>query len=241
MAMHSGIKAGRNTVPLRLFSIVLVAFTACAPIPTPGGENRPFGQFDEPPMPVDGIAAIVQNIPATAPEASVDGLVVLSAFIDSNGKIRRLTMMRGVPGMNKPIADAIMRTPWKPAKWMGKAVEARVNILVEIQSGKVRVLYPIYDHPPMPVGGYEALHRRIRYPKIAIAAGVKGLVIVQAFVNEDGTVTSVVIQEGLANTGLDEAAMRGIERTPFTPATLNGEAMATWVAIPVNFWRGIVF
>ncbi len=76
---------------------------------------------------------------------------------------------------------------------------------------------------------------KLRYPEIAIAAGVRGLVIVLAFVNQDGEVAMVAIQKGLPNTGLDEAAIEAVKSTLFTPAMLKGEAVGAWIAVPLNF------
>lgn len=244
-AMHRGTTTRRRVSPLLLLSIYLIASTACAPIPLAevylAEEYRPFSPFDEPPLPLDGIDAIIQNIPAEAGESSIDGLVVLSAFINSNGNVRHLINIKSHPELDIPVAEVIRRTPWNPAKLMGEAVGVWINISVEIQSGETRVLYPHYDHPPMPVGGYEAFRRQLHYPEIANAAGIQGLVIVQAFVNKNGAVTLVVIQKGIPHTGLNEAAMEAIKNTLFTPAMLNGEAVGTWIAIPVNFRHGFPF
>lgn len=219
--------------PLPLYLVTLLVFTACAPLPLPEG----YHPFDEPPLPVGGTAAIIQNIPGEARELSIDGIVVLSAFINSKGEVTELFIIKTHPEMNVPVSKAIMRTPWKPAKLEGEAVGAWVNIPVEIQSGKTTVRYPLYDHPPVPVGGYAAFRNQLLryYPPLAIEAGVKGTVIVQAYVGEEGKVISVMIQRSIPNTGLDEAAMAGIKNTTFTPAMLNGEAVGTWIAIPVYF------
>ncbi len=226
------IRLKASSLPLYLLS--LIVFTACAPRLPPEG----YDPFDEPPFPVGGTAAIIQNISGEARELSINGTVVLSAFINTKGEVTELFIIKPDPTMNMPVANAIMRTPWKPAKLMGEAVGAWVNIPVEIQSGEATVRYPLYDHPPMPIGGYAAFRVQLRrryYPPIAIDAGVKGTVIVQAYVSTEGEVTSVMIQRSIPNTGLDEGAMEAIKNTTFTPAMLNGEAVGTWIAIPVYF------
>ena len=92
-----------------------------------------------------------------------------------------------------------------------------------------------YDEAPVPVGGYEAIQRNVRYPEIAQEAGIEGLVVVQAFVNDKGRVTETVILKGMANTGLDEAAMDAIKRTRFKPAKQRDRPVGVWISIPVNF------
>ncbi|MFB0515438.1 MAG: hypothetical protein ACETWG_02395 [Candidatus Neomarinimicrobiota bacterium] len=45
-----------------------------------------------------------------------------------------------------------------------------------------------YDEPPVPIGGYTAIQRNVRYPEIAQEAGIEGTVIIQAFVDAQGLV-----------------------------------------------------
>lgn len=92
-----------------------------------------------------------------------------------------------------------------------------------------------YDEAPAPIGGYSAIQRNVRYPEIAQEAGIEGMVIVQAFIDNKGRVTETVILKGMPNTGLDEAAMEAIKRTRFKPAKQRDRAVGVWISIPVNF------
>ncbi len=92
-----------------------------------------------------------------------------------------------------------------------------------------------YDEAPVPIGGYTAIQRNVRYPPIAQEAGIEGTVIVQAFVNSKGRVTETVILKGIPNTGLDEAAVDAIKRTLFTPAKQRDRPVGVWISIPVSF------
>ncbi|MCK4578507.1 MAG: energy transducer TonB, partial [Candidatus Marinimicrobia bacterium] len=58
-----------------------------------------------------------------------------------------------------------------------------------------------YDEAPEPIGGYEAIQRNVRYPEIAQEAGIEGMIIVQAFINDKGRVEETVILKGIPNTG----------------------------------------
>ena len=101
------------------------------------------------------------------------------------------------------------------------------------QGPKVRFIP--YDDPPVPVGGYGAIQRNIRYPEIAQEAGIEGVVVVQAFIDEKGRVKETIILKGVPNTGLDEAAMDAIRVTRFRPAKQRERAVGVWISIPVNF------
>ena len=92
-----------------------------------------------------------------------------------------------------------------------------------------------YDEAPVPIGGYTAIQKNVVYPEIAMEAGIEGLVIVQAFVNDKGRVTETVVLKGIPNTGLNEAASAAIRRTRFKPAKQRDRKVGVWISIPVNF------
>ena len=73
------------------------------------------------------------------------------------------------------------------------------------------------------------------YPEIAQEAGIEGVVVVQAFIDDRGRVKETLIFKGVPNTGLDEAAMEAIRRTKFHPAEQRERPVAVWISIPVNF------
>jgi protein TonB len=98
-----------------------------------------------------------------------------------------------------------------------------------------RVRFIPYDDPPVPIGGYGAIQRNIVYPEIAQEAGIEGTVVIQAFVNKKGKVTETVVLKGIANTGLDDAAMTAIKKTKFKPAKQRDRDVGVWISIPVNF------
>jgi len=103
------------------------------------------------------------------------------------------------------------------------------------------------DAPPPPPSGpkvafipYDLAPRaksaiRPIYPEIAQEAGIEGVVVVQAFIDERGRVKETLILKGVPNTGLDEAAMEAIRKTKFHPAEQRERPVAVWISIPVNF------
>ena len=93
-----------------------------------------------------------------------------------------------------------------------------------------KVVFIPYDDPPVAVSPI-----RPRYPEIAQEAGIEGVVVVQAFIDEKGRVKETLILKGVPNTGLDEAAMEAIRKTRFRPAKQRERAVGVWISIPVNF------
>ena len=93
-----------------------------------------------------------------------------------------------------------------------------------------KVVFIPYDDPPVAMSPIRPL-----YPEIAQEAGIEGVVIVQAFIDQKGRVKETLILKGVPNTGLDEAAMEAIRKTRFRPAKQRERAVGVWISIPVNF------
>ncbi len=80
----------------------------------------------------------------------------------------------------------------------------------------------------------DELQRMVVYPKLAIAAGVQGKVIVRVFVNIDGKPLKSIV-ESSENELLNEAAVKAVLNSVFTPAIQNGKPVGLWVSIPIQF------
>ena len=93
-----------------------------------------------------------------------------------------------------------------------------------------KVKFIPYDDPPQPISAIRPI-----YPEIAQEAGIEGVVVVQAFIDNRGRVKETLILKGIPNTGLDEAAMEAIRKTRFRPARQRERAVGVWISIPVNF------
>ena len=93
-----------------------------------------------------------------------------------------------------------------------------------------KVVFIPYDDPPVAMTPIRPV-----YPEIAQEAGIDGVIVVQAFIDEKGRVKETQILKGVPNTGLDEAAMDAIRKTRFKPAKQRERAVGVWISIPVNF------
>ncbi|MGY8763742.1 MAG: energy transducer TonB [Fidelibacterota bacterium] len=93
-----------------------------------------------------------------------------------------------------------------------------------------KVAFIPYDLAPRPKSAIRPI-----YPEIAQEAGIEGVVVVQAFIDQNGRVKETLILKGVPNTGLDEAAMEAIRRTKFHPAEQRERPVGVWISIPVNF------
>ena len=72
------------------------------------------------------------------------------------------------------------------------------------------------------------------YSKEARAARIQGVVILEAVVDERGDVTVEKVLKGLSH-GLTEAAVAAVQGSKYEPATLNGQPVAVYYNLTVNF------
>jgi len=87
---------------------------------------------------------------------------------------------------------------------------------------------------PEPQGGIAAIQRNVVYPEIAKRAGVEGLVVVQAWVDENGNVTRAEVIKGIG-AGCDEAAIAAVKKAKFKPGKQRGKPVRVKMSIPVRF------
>lgn len=83
---------------------------------------------------------------------------------------------------------------------------------------------PRYGHNPAPA-----------YPQTARRRGWQGTVEFEVRVLSSGQVGELQLRTSSGYKSLDEAAHRAIERWRFSPATISGVAVESWVVIPVHF------
>jgi TonB family protein len=91
---------------------------------------------------------------------------------------------------------------------------------------------------PVRVGGNIGPPTRTKYvapvyPEDAKAAGVQGVVIVEAVVDKDGKVESTKVLRSIPM--LDQAALDAVRQWEFTPTLLNGVAVPVVMTMTVNF------
>ena len=72
-----------------------------------------------------------------------------------------------------------------------------------------------------------------QYPSLARAAHVEGVVILEAVIDAEGSVTSVKVLRSIPL--LDDAAVKAVRGWRFTPARLNGQAVPVVMTVTVNF------
>jgi TonB family protein len=74
------------------------------------------------------------------------------------------------------------------------------------------------------------------YPRLAISAGVEGVVEVELFVDKDGSTDDVTMTRGSnVKAGLDESAASAAKESTFTPAVRGGRSVRAKIRITYVF------
>jgi protein TonB len=73
------------------------------------------------------------------------------------------------------------------------------------------------------------------YPPLLRDAGVGGTVTVWFFIDETGSVRTVLLKESSGLEALDEAALRVAGQIEFTPALNRDKRVSVWIALPITF------
>lgn len=81
---------------------------------------------------------------------------------------------------------------------------------------------------------YADLQRRVQYPEIARRAGIEGKVVVKVLVGKDGKPKRAFVADSPSEM-LNDAALKAVLATTFTPAIQNGNPIDVWVTIPIIF------
>jgi protein TonB len=90
------------------------------------------------------------------------------------------------------------------------------------------------EQMPEPVNGLPGIYKLIKYPEIAKKAGIEGKVYVLAFINENGSVDDVKVIKGIGG-GCDEATIKAVKQTKFTPATSEGKTVKVKMSLQIQF------
>ncbi len=96
-----------------------------------GGVYLPFAE--KMPEPIGGLAGINKKIiyPSIAKEAGIEGRVFLLAFIDENGTVNDVKVLKGIGGgCDEAAIKALKNTKFRPATNKGKPVKVKFSIAI---------------------------------------------------------------------------------------------------------------
>jgi TonB family protein len=175
------------------------------------------------------ISRVSPEYPAAALSSRVQGVVVLEATIGIDGKISDVRITRSIPALDSAAADAVRQWLYEPTVVNGARVPVIISVAVE---------FKLTAPQPIRVGGDikpPTQTKRVTppYPPEAQAAGVQGIVIMEATIGVDGKVTDVRVLRSIPL--LDQAAMDAVRQFEYTSTIVNGVAVPVLMTVTVNF------
>ncbi len=208
----------------------------------------------KPPVKVRDVKPIYPEI---AMNARVQGVVIIEATIDTLGNVAQGRVLRGQPLLDQAALEAVNQWQFEPTLLNGVAVPVIMTLTVNFRldqgpAGGVQAELMVPPPPPPPppllklvfgqapvrVGGNIKPPKKIKdvrpnYPADALAAGVQGVVILQATIDQFGNVASAGVLHGPPM--LTEAAVEAVNQWQFEPTQLNGGLVPVVMTVTVNF------
>lgn len=95
-------------------------------------------------------------------------------------------------------------------------------------------IFIVVENMPELKGGQAGLQKRVKYPQVAIRAGIEGRVTVQFVVDENGNVQNPRVIRGIGG-GCDEEALRVVKTAQFSPGMQRGRPVQVQMSLPILF------
>ncbi len=172
--------------------------------------------------------------PEAARKAGVEGVVILEARIDVQGKVKNVRILRSIPQLNQAAIDAVKQWVYEPLIIEGQPKEAIFTITVRFNlNGKGKketadktstgeVLVPKLIKKVDPV-----------YPEAARKAGIQGLVLLEATTDENGNVAAVRVLKSIPE--LDKAAIDALKQWKYEPFIIEGQPKGVVFTVTIQF------
>jgi TonB family protein len=186
----------------------------------------------KPPKPIKMVKAVYPEI---ARQAAVEGVVILEAKTDVNGRVKDVRILRPVPLLNQAAIDAVRQWVYEPMVIDGKPREAVFTVTMRFNldeegekglagetSGVSGTVEPRVIKKVAPV-----------YPEEARKAGIEGIVLLEATTDEKGDVVKVRVLKSVPQ--LDQAAIDALKQWKYEPYIIDGKATGIVFTVTIRF------
>ncbi len=178
------------------------------------------------------IHKVVPQYTEAARKAHVTGAVILQAIIDETGKVTDTEVLRSLrEDLDEVAVQAVRQWQFEPATLDGKPVAVYYNLTINFQLAEKLGLKK--------VGGSVSEPKAIEkmspiYPEAARKDKVTGSVRLRLHIDTAGRVSAADVLESV-RADIDEAALSATRQWRFEPAIENGEPVAVFYDVTVNF------
>ena len=138
---------------------------------------------------------------------------------------------------NNTSEEKVENAETKPKVVKPRKVSEEFLLPPEIEEEKMEndpAFFSTIEVMPEPVGGMEAIYKKLIYPSEARNSEITGTVKVQAFIDEYGEVMEATVVEGIGF-GCDDVAKNAIYYAKFKPGLQKGKPVRTMMIIPIEF------
>lgn len=146
-------------------------------------------------------------------------------------KVSKIEHSPSKPDKVKPLPERLNAVEPASAA-LSSAPRAQVSPAISGSSG------PAASSGSIPVvreAGLKGRRVQPEYPSRALRLRQEGVVLLHVMVSEDGSQQSVKIVKPSGYDLLDEAALKAVQKWRFEPTQRNGQAIKSWIEIPVEF------
>ena len=172
--------------------------------------------------------------PTIASQAGVEGVVILEARTDVDGRVKNVRVLRSVPLLDQAAIDAVRQWTYEPLIIDGQPKEAIFTTTVRFtledkeekgQAGGTAtgdVLVPKLIKRVDPV-----------YPEAARRAGIQGLILLEATTDEKGNVAAIRVLKSIPE--LDQAAIDALKKWKYEPFIIEGKPKGVVFTVTIKF------
>jgi TonB family protein len=181
------------------------------------------------------VKMVQPKYPEEASKAGVEGVVILQARTDVEGKVKDVMVLRSVPALDQAAIDAVKAWVYEPLMIDGQPKEAVFTTTVRFAlDGKKptgqeekpektgEVLVPTLIKKVDPV-----------YPEAAAKAGIQGIVLLEATMDEQGNVVKVRVLKSVPE--LDQAAIDALKQWKYEPMIIEGKPKGVVFTVTIRF------
>jgi TonB family protein len=172
--------------------------------------------------------------PEEARKAGLQGVVILSARTDIHGKVKDVMVLRSVPALNQAAIDAVKQWQYEPLIVDGQPKEAvfTTTVVFKLNGAKKEGAEPA-------AGTKDQVQPKLLtkvnpvYPEAARKAGIQGVVLVEAKIDEKGDVVAVKVVKSIPE--LDQAAIDAVKQWKYEPVLIEGKPVGVVFTVTIKF------
>jgi TonB family protein len=181
------------------------------------------------------VKMVQPKYPEEARKARVEGVVILQARTDIEGKVKDVMVLRSVPALDQAAIDAVKQWVYEPLMMAGQPKEAVFTTTVRfVLDGKKP---SGQEEEPEKTGDVlvPKLIKRVDpvYPEAAAKTGIQGIVLLEATTDEQGNVIKVRVLKSVPE--LDQAAVDALKQWKYEPMIIEGKAKGVVFTVTIRF------